>query len=416
MGKRKWHADTLAIHDAAREDEGSGAMAPPICQSSAFSYASAEELEAVFAGREPGYVYSRMANPTVAHFERRMAALEGGLGAVACASGMAAIASTALALAGAGDEIVSGYSIFGGTHSLFRQTLGRYGIATRFVEATDAEAYRKAITPRTRLLFAETIGNPKLDVPDLAAIGAVAREQGVVFAVDNTAATPLLVQPGRLGADLVVHSTTKFINGHGTALGGVIVDAGSFDWSQPRYGHLAAWSARAGRMALLAFLRLRICRDLGGCLSPFNAFLTSMGVESLGARMERHCANAARVARFLAGHPRVRATRYPGLPEHPDHAVAQRQFAGGCGALVTLRLADKRECFRFLDGLRLVRIAANIGDAKSLAIHPGSTFCRELTETERDAVGVSDDLVRLSIGLERAEDIVADLEESLAAL
>lgn len=410
------HKETLLLHAACEPEKATGATMMSICQSSAFAYETAEGLESVFAGREPGYVYSRIANPTVTQFERRLATLENGRGAVACASGMAAISTLVLALAGAGDEVVVGHSIFGGTYSLFRQTLSRYGITARFVEATDVEAYGRAITDRTRLVFVESLGNPRLDVPDLAAIAGKARAQGVAFAVDNTVPTPLLLQPKTFGADLVLHSTSKFINGHGSAIGGVLVDCGTFDWSSPRYSHLHALHRRAGDLALLAYVRNQIARDLGGCFSPFHAFLTSIGLETLGVRMERHCANAARVAGFLAQHPRVREVRYPGLAAHPDHAVARRQFSGGYGALLTLRLGDKKQCFRFINGLKWARNLANLGDTKTLVVHPASTFCRDLTADERRAVGVSDDLVRLSVGIEHADDIVADMDQSLSAL
>ncbi len=416
MNTRAWHRETMLLHAAPAQESRDGGTVSPIALSSSFAYETAEGLEAVFAGREPGYVYSRIANPTVAGFERRIAALEGGIGSVACASGMAAITAAVLGLAGAGDEIVSGNSIFGGTYSLFRQTLVRYGITTRFVEATDVDAYRRAITDRTKLIFVETVGNPKLDIPDIAAIAAVAREKGVVLGVDNTVATPFLFQPRTAGADLVIHSTSKFLNGHGNAIGGVVTDCGSFDWSGPRYGHLAAHHKRAGRLAFLVYLRNQICRDLGGCLSPFNAFLMSTGVETLAVRMERHCANAARLAEFLAAHPRVRGVRYPGLAGHPGHAVARRQFTGGYGALLTLRLADKAECYQFINGLALARDLANLGDLRTLVIHPASTFCRDLSGDECRAMGVSDDLVRVSVGIEHADDIIADMEQSLAAL
>jgi O-acetylhomoserine (thiol)-lyase len=408
--------ETLLLHGACEPDPATGATALTIYQSTSFAYETAEQIEAVFAGREGGYVYSRIANPTVTQFERRVAVLEGGLGAVACSSGMAAIGATALALCGAGDEIVSGNSIFGGTYSLFRQTLGRCGITARFVESTDANAYRDAITDRTRLLFVETIGNPKLDVPDIAAIAGVAGEAGVVLAVDNTVTTPLLLRPKALGADIVIHSTSKFINGHGNAIGGIVVDCGTFDWSRSRYRHLNAFYKRAREMAFLTWLRNPICRDFGCCLAPFSAFLMSVGMESLGVRMERHCANAERVARFLEGDRRVREVRYPGLVGHPDHGVAERQFSGRYGALLTLRLESKERCFRFINALRLARNLANLGDAKTLVIHPASTFCRDLSEEERLAVGVSDDLVRISVGIEHADDIVADMDRGLAAL
>lgn len=416
MNESELHPNTRVIHASWDAESAHGATVTPIFQSAAFAYRTAEELEAVFAGREAGYVYSRIANPTVAHFERRIAELEGGLGAVACASGMAAISAVALGLAGAGDEIVAGNSLFGGTYSLFRQTLSRYGISTRFVEATDVGAYRDTINDRTKLVFVETIGNPKLDVPDIAAIAAVTREKGVALAVDNTVTTPLLLQPKTLGANVVVHSTSKFINGHGNAIGGILVDCGTLDWSSRRYAHLAPLHRRVREFAFLAFLRSQICRDLGCCLSPFNAFLMSIGVESLAVRMERHCANAMALAQHFAKDPRVGVLRFPGLSRHPDHAVAQRQFQGRFGALVTLRLGSKERCFRFINGLRLARNLANIGDAGTLVIHPASTICRDLSEEERRAVGVSEDLVRLSVGIEQAEDVINDVECSLAGL
>lgn len=412
----KLHPDTLLLHGAYAPDSATGATVPGIAQSASFAYETAEGLEDVFSGRAPGFVYSRIANPTVAQFERRMNALEDGRGALACASGMAAISAAVLGLAGAGDEIVSGNSVFGGTYSLFKKTLVRYGITTRFVEATDVDAYRRAITDRTKLIFVETIGNPKLDVPDLAAISAVAREHGVVLAVDNTVTTPVLLRPKTLGADLVIHSTSKFINGHGNAIGGIVVDTGTFDWSGSRYPHLHALRKRAGGLAFLAYLRNQIVRDLGCSLSPFNAFLMSIGIESLAVRMERHCANAGRVAACLASHSRVIETRFPGLECHEGQALAARQFGGRFGAVITLRLGTKAACFKFINGLERVLNLANLGDAKTLVIHPASTFCREFNDDERRAVGVTEDMVRLSVGIEHADDILTDLDQSLNAL
>ncbi|MFA5044216.1 MAG: aminotransferase class I/II-fold pyridoxal phosphate-dependent enzyme [Kiritimatiellia bacterium] len=416
MKKDHWplHIETQLIHGGYEPDPATGATALPIFQSAAFAYKTAEELEAVFAGREAGYVYARIGNPTLAGFERRLAVLEDGLGAVACASGMAAISAVVLALAGQGDEIVSGNSIFGGTYSLFANLLQRCGLRAKFVESTDIEAYRAAVSDRTKLIFVETVGNPKLDVPDLAALANVAKEKNVVLVVDNTVTTPLLLQPKKMGANIVIHSTSKFIDGHGNAIGGIIVDCGTFDWSSPRYGHLSAFHKRAGNMALLACLRNQVCRDLGGCLSPFNAFLMSVGIESLGVRMERHCANALRVAEFLEKTKRVREVRYPGLTSHPDHAVARRQFAGRYGALLTLKLESKEQCFKFINGLKLAQNLANLGDAKTLVIHPASTICRDLTAEQRRAIGVSDELVRFSIGIEHGDDIIGDLDDALA--
>jgi O-acetylhomoserine (thiol)-lyase len=414
MHTTEWQQATKALHSGFAADEATGATSLPIVQSTAFAYRSAEEIEAVFAGRQPGFVYSRIANPTVSAFEARLTALEDGIGGIAVSSGMAAISSLALALAGSGDELVAGSSLFGGTYSLFQHTLRRYGIGVRFVDPANPAAFRDAINDTTRLVFVETIGNPKLDVPDIAAIAAVTRACGVPLVVDSTLTTPFLVQPKKLGADLAVHSASKFINGHGNAIGGVIVDAGTFDWSSPRFPHLASYRARVGQFALLALLRNLICRDLGCCLSPFNAFLLGMGVESLGARMERHCANAARVAAFLAAHPQVAEACYPGLAAHPAHALAKRQFGGRYGALVTLKLGTRARCFAFINRLRLTQILANLGDARTLVIHPASTICRDSDAKERLAMGVTDDLVRLSVGLEDVADILADLEQALA--
>lgn len=410
---RPVHMQTRLVHGACEPEQATGATCPPIVQSTAFAYRSAEDIEAVFAGREAGFVYTRMGNPTVSAFEARMTALEEGLGAVAVSSGMAAISSLALALTGSGEEIVAGNSLFGGSYSLFRHTLSRYGIGVRFVNPTNADAVNDAINDATRLVFMETIGNPKLDVPDIAAMAAVTRERGVPLAVDSTVTTPLLVQPKKLGADLIVHSASKFINGHGNAIGGVIVDAGSFDWSSPRFPCLAPFHERVGQFALLAALRNRICRDMGCCLSPFNAFLLSMGIETLGVRMDRHCSNAARLAACLAAHPNVAETGYPGLDTHAGHALATRQFGGRYGALVTARLGTRDRCFAFVNRLRLAKNLANLGDARTLVIHPASTVCRDSSEQERLAMGVADDLVRFSVGIEAAQDVLDDVEQAL---
>lgn len=406
------HIDTQLVR--ATPDELTGASVAPIYQTSSFAYGTAEELEGVFAGRRPGYVYSRIGNPTVDHFEQRMARLEGGLGAVACASGMAAITTAVLGLAGAGDDIVSGSSIFGGTHSLFARTLPRFGIRTKFVDSRDPDAFDNAIGGRTKCLFVEAVGNPKLDVPDLSAICKVAHRNGVAVVVDSTTCTPVLVRPGELGADLIVHSTSKYINGHGSAIGGVIVDRGSFDWSGPRYPQLHEHHRRVGEFAYLASLRSQVHRDIGACFSPFDAFLMCGGLDTLAVRMDRHCANAAAVAQYLRDHPAVDEVRYPGLAGHPDHATAARQFRRGFGALLTCRLGSKQACFDFINGLRHILNVANLGDARTLVIHPASTFCRDADERQRSSMGVTDDLVRLSVGLEHADDIIEDIDQSLS--
>jgi len=407
------HVNTELLHGAYAPEETTGATALPIFQSTSFAYESAEELEAIFAGKDAGYVYSRINNPTLDRFERRMTVLEDGLASVSCSSGMAAISTAILTLAGSGDEIVSGSSIFGGTHSLFAHTLPRYGITTRFVEATDSGTYRSAINDRTKVIFVETLGNPKLDVPDIAAIAAIAKEHGIALVVDNTVTTPVLCKPKTLGADIVVHSTSKCINGHGNAIGGVIVDCGSFDWASPRYPHLKPFYDRVRHFAFVAGLRNRVHRDLGCCFSPFNAFLMSIGIESLAVRMERHCTNATRVAEALSQDARVDEVRYPGLPDHPDYAVATRQFSGGFGPLLTVRLGTKERAFKFINALQRAQNLANLGDAKTLVVHPASTFCRDAIDEERQAMGVTDDLVRLSIGIEHSDDILEDIAQAL---
>jgi O-acetylhomoserine (thiol)-lyase len=412
-GSKKLHMETRLLHEGRFPETETGATVPPLFQNTSFAYSQAEELEKVFAQQAEGYVYSRIANPTVSSFERRMTLLEDGLAAVACASGMAAISAAVLTLAAAGDEIVSSSSIFGGSYSLFKRTLKRFGIRVRFVESTDIDAYARAVNDRTRMFFVETIGNPRLDIPDIASLARVARHNKVALAVDNTAATPLLVQPRSLGADIVIHSTTKYINGHGNAVGGVVVDCGTFDWGSAKYAQLKHYHDRGGHFAFIAALRGQIYRDLGCCLAPFNAWLMSMSLDSLGVRMERHCANAAYVAGFLTKDGRVEDVRYPGLVEHPNHTVAKRQFGGRYGGVLTLRLGAKERAFRFINALKRAQNAANLGEARTLVIHPASTICRELAPDERKALGVTDDLVRFSIGLEHVEDILEDINEAL---
>ena len=407
------HLETKLLHGAYKPEETTGATALPLFQSSSFAYDSAEEIEAVFAGRDAGFVYTRINNPTLDKFERRMTTLEEGLAAVSCASGMAAISTAVLSLAGSGDEIISGNSIFGGTYSLFAHTLKRYGITTKFVKTTDPDSYRQAITDRTRLIFVETIGNPKLDVPDITAIAKIAHEHGIVLVVDNTVTTPVICRPKEFGADIIIHSTSKYVNGHGNAIGGIIIDCGTFDWSSPRYSHLKPFFDRMRHFAFLANLRNRVHRDMGACFAPFNAFLMSIGIESLALRMERHCSNAKSIAELLSSDKRVQEIRYPGLNTHPDHATATRLFGNQYGAILTLRLGSKERCFKFINALNRAQNLANLGDAKTLIIHPASTFCLDASDEERKAMGVTDDLIRFSIGIEHIEDITEDINQAL---
>lgn len=406
--------DSLLVHGGL-EPGPSGATAIPIVQSSAFAYDTAESLEDVFRGRRPGQVYTRIGNPTAEALERRLALLEGGGAAVATASGMAAITAAVLTIARAGDEILSSSSLFGGTFSLFRDTLSNYGIATRFVDPLDLDAFRAGVNERTRLVFVETIGNPKLDVPDVPALARIAREAGVPLVVDATVTTPALATGAQLEADLVVHSISKYIGGTGNSIGGAIVDRGTFDWGNGKYPHFDPYHKRYRPYAFAARLRKLIHKDIGGCIAPMNAFLFSEGVQTLSLRMERHCGNAMALARFLAGHPAVRWVNYPGLPDSPHHEVATRLYGGRYGGLLTFGTGDKASAFRAIDGLRIAKNLANIGDAKTLVIHPASTICVDFGPEERALMGVPDDLVRVSAGIEDIRDLIEDFGRALDA-
>lgn len=405
--------ETAALHAAYTPEPGTGATVPPICQATAYAYDTAGELADVFAGRAPGYVYSRIANPTTAALEQRLAALEGGVGCLACASGMAAIATVVTGLTRAGDHIVAARGIFGGTVSLLARTLARFGVRTTFVGSGDTEALREAIRPETRLLFVETITNPSMEVPDLPAVAAIAHEAGIPLVVDSTVTTPMLIRPGEWGADVVIHSLSKFINGHGSAVGGAIIDTGRFDWGHGPFAEIREAERRAGRLAFLVYLRTRVYRDLGCCLSPFHSFLLLAGIEGLPARMESHCRNAMALARTLEAHPRVAWVKYPGLPGNPDHATANRLFGGRHGGILTFGAGTAEGARRVIDGLSLALNVANIGDSRTLVIHPASTIFQEFPPREREAMGVPDDLVRVSVGVEHIDDITADFEAAL---
>jgi O-acetylhomoserine (thiol)-lyase len=403
----------LVIHGGWRPDPATGSPLPPVAQTGSFAYESADELESVFAGRAPGYVYSRIANPTVSALESRITALEGGAGALAAASGMNVISTLAITLCGAGGQIVSSRAIFGGTYSLFARTLAHLGMETVFVDARDPAAVAAAIGERCRMVFVETISNPAMEVPDLSALATVARTAGVPLVVDSTVTTPYLIRPGELGAALAVHSTSKFINGHGTAIGGILVDCGNFDWGAGRHPHLEEFTRRAGQQGLLAALRQRYWRDLGGCQAPLNAFLQGAGLDTLAVRMERHCANAAALALFLNGHPAVRRVYYPGLPDSPYHDAAARQFGGKFGSILSFELAGPEQCFRLINALRLALNLANLGEARTLVIHPASTICRDFSEAEKEAIGANPRLVRVCTGLEHPDDILEDFAQAL---
>jgi O-acetylhomoserine (thiol)-lyase len=419
-----YRPETLAVHAGQSPDPATNARAVPIYATTSYVFDDADHAARLFALEEPGNIYTRIMNPTTAVFEERVAALEGGVGALAVASGQAAEMLAILNLARAGDSIVSSASLYGGTWNLFAWTLPRLGITTRFVDGSDPAGFASAIDASTKVVYVETIGNPRLDVPDIAAIAEAAHAHGVPLMVDNTFA-PLLCRPIEHGADIVIHSATKWIGGHGTSIGGVVVDGGTFDWAgsgrfpdfvepDPSY-HGVSYTSAMGRQAFIVKLRVQGLRDLGAALSPFNAFLFLQGLETLPLRIERHSDNALAVARWLDAHPAVSWVRYPGLPSHPSHPNAARYLQGGFGGVVTFGIRGGREAGRrLIDNVKLISLLANVGDAKSLIIHPATTTHQQLTDEEQAATGTTPDLVRLSVGIEHVDDIVADLEQALA--
>jgi len=404
--------DTRLIHGGTSPGP-SGATKSPIVQASAFAYDTAEELEDIFKGRAIGQVYTRIGNPTLESLEKRLAAIEGGIAAIATSSGMAAITTAVMAIVRSGDEILSSASLFGGTYSLFHDTLANYGISTRFVDPTDADALRGAVNENTRLIFVETIGNPKMDVPDLAIFSAIARENGIPLMVDATVSTPYLARVGELGADIIVHSTSKYINGTANSIGGAIIDCGSFNWQSDKFPHFDQFYRKYRNFALTARTRKLIHKDFGACAAPLNAFLNCEGLDTLSLRMERHCSNAMRVAQFLDAHEKVSWVNYPGLPDSPYFEVANRQFGGRFGGLLTFGVADKASAFRVINALSLAKNLANIGDTKTLVIHPASTICADYTPEVKALMGVGEELIRVSVGIEDIEDIIEDFAAAL---
>lgn len=421
---------TLSLHAGQQPDPATGARAVPIYQTSSFVFKDSDHAANLFALKEFGNIYTRLMNPTTDVFEKRMAALEGGTGALGVASGMAAISYALLAITRLGDEIVSGNNLYGGTYQLFHHTFAKLGRSVVFVDSRDPEAFRRAITDKTRALYVETIGNPKLDVPDFEVLAEIAHEHGIPLIVDNTVGAGL-VRPFDHGADIVVASATKYIGGHGTSLGGVIVDSGRFQWNNgkfpeftepdPSYHGLKYWEALGnvpgmGNVAFILKIRLTLLRDLGAAMSPFNAHQFLLGLETLPIRQRRHSENALAVARWLKTHPRVRWVVYPGLEDDPSHSLAAKYLRKGYGGLVGFGIEGGLEAGRrFINSVKLLSHLANIGDARSLVIHPSSTTHQQLTAEEQLAAGVTEDYIRLSVGLEDVEDIQADMDQALQA-
>jgi O-acetylhomoserine (thiol)-lyase len=418
--------ETLSLH-AGQEtaDSATGARAVPIYQTSSFVFDSPEHAANLFALKQFGNIYTRIMNPTQDAFERRIAALEGGVGALATASGQAAETLAILNIAGAGDEIVTSASLYGGTYNLFHYTLPKMGITVRFVDGREPENFRAAINDRTKAIYAETVGNPRLDTLDISAVAAIAHENGLPLIIDNTLPTPYLVQPLKHGADIVVHSATKFIGGHGTSIGGVIVDGGKFDWTSGRFPefvepdpsyHGLRYVEALGPIAYIIKARVQLLRDLGPAISPFNSFLFLQGLETLPLRMERHSQNALRIAEFLEGHPAVNWVSYPGLKSHPQHELAAKYHTHGYGAILGFGIKGGLEAGKqLIRNVELFSHLANVGDARSLIIHPASTTHSQLTPDEQYETGVTPDFIRLSIGLETVDDLIDDLDQALKA-
>ena len=430
MSNDQFGLETLALHSGQEyPDPATGSRAVPIYQTTSYVFKNTEQAANLFALKEFGNIYTRMMNPTTDVFEKRIAVLEGGTGALGVSSGHAAQAMALLTITQLGDEIVAANNLYGGTYQQLNNMFRKLGRKTTFVDSTRPEEFRKAITSKTRALYAETIGNPKLDVPDFEKIAAIAHEAGIPFIVDNTVGVGL-TRPIQYGADIVTISATKFIGGHGTTMGGVIVDSGKFDWTNgkfpeftepdPSYHGIKYWEAfgnvpGAGNLAFIIKARVQWLRDLGASLSPFNSFLLLQGAETLPLRIVKHSENALLVAQHLKQHPAVAWVNYPGLAEHPSHQLARKYLKGGYGALVGFGIKGGLEAGkRFIESVKLLSHLANIGDAKSLVIHPASTTHQQLTVDERKSTGVTDDYIRLSIGLENITDIIADIDQALA--
>ncbi len=417
--------DTLALHAGQEPDPTTGSRAVPIYQTTSYVFKDTDHAANLFALKEFGNIYTRIMNPTWDVLEQRIAQLEGGAAALVTASGQAAETLAVLNIAGAGDHIVSSASLYGGTYNLFHYTLAKLGIETTFVDPSDPENFKAAIQPNTKLVYAESLGNPKNDVLDIEAVAKVAHAEGLPLFIDNTVTTPYLLRPIEWGADIVIHSLTKFLGGHGTSVGGIIVDSRNFDWTSgrvppftepdPSY-HGLKFAETFGAIAFIIKTRVELLRDLGPALSPFNAFLILQGVETLGLRVQRHSDNAIQVAKFLESHPAVSWVNYPGLPGHPTYELARKYLPKGQGALLGFGIrGGSPAAIKFINNVELLSHLANIGDAKSLVIHPASTTHQQLTTEEQLATGVTEDFIRLVVGIEDVTDIINDIDQALRA-
>lgn len=423
MSKKELRFDTLQVHAGQEVDPTTGSRAVPIYQTTSYVFNNVEHAADLFALKESGNIYTRMMNPTSDVFEKRIAALEGGVGALSVASGSAAITYAILNIAGAGDEIVSASTLYGGTYNLFAATLPKLGIKTVFVNPDNVENFREAITDKTKALYIESIGNPGINLVDIEALAKIAHENKIPLIVDNTFGTPYLFRPIDFGADIVVHSATKFIGGHGTSIGGVIVDAGKFDWAasgkfkefttpDPSYNGIKY--ADLGSVAFITKARIQLLRDTGACISPFNSFLLLQGLETLSLRMERHVSNTRKVVEFLKSHPLVSWVNYPELEDSKYYSLAKKYFTKGVGSIFTFGIkGGVEEGKEFIKNLEIFSLLANIGDAKSLVIHPASTTHAQLSESDQVKAGVTPDMIRISIGIEDVRDLIEDLDQAL---
>ncbi len=419
--------ETIAIHGGYQPEPTTRAVAVPIYQTASYSFENTQHGADLFDLKVEGNIYTRIMNPTTSVLEQRVAAMEGGIGALAVASGMAAITNAILTLAEQGDNFITTTALYGGTYNLFAHTLPNYGIEARFCDLSDLDAIASKIDAHTKAIFCESIGNPAGNVVDLEAIARVAHEHGVPVIVDNTVATPYLCRPFEHGVDIVVHSLTKYLGGHGTSIGGVIVDSGNFPWAEhaerfPRFNtpdpsyHGVVYAEALGAAAFIGRARVVPLRNMGAAISPFNSFLVEQGIETLPLRMDRHCENALAVANYLKKHPKVSWVRYAGLPDHPDRPLVDKYLGGKASGILSFGIKGGAEAgARFIDALKLIVRLVNIGDAKSLACHPASTTHRQLNATELAGAGVSADLVRLSVGIEHIDDIIEDIEQALGA-
>ncbi len=412
-----WKFDTRVIHAGQTPEDWANGTLPPIYQTAAHRFETAQELSDAFAGKKAAHIYLRLRNPTNDALEAKIAALEGGVGALVTSSGMAAVTDTVMAITGAGDEIVSGNSLFMSTYLLFSNVLPRFGITSKLVESVNIAEYEAAITDNTKLIFVETIGNPKMDVPDIAELAQLAHRHSIPLVVDNTLASPYLCRPIEYGADVVIHSLTKFLNGHGSAVGGAIVDAGNFQWDLDKYPHFKVSCGKRPDAPFLDKVWREIHINFGTTQAPLHSFLTVIGLDTLALRMERHMSNTQKLAEYLAGHKKVQWVNFPGLPTNPSHETAGRQFDGkGYGALLAFGLDGQEDCFKFIANVKLAYHLANLGDSKTLVIHPYSSQYISFTEEKKQELAIHAGMIRVSVGIEHPDDIIADFEQALDAV